>query len=208
VPRPRFFKLQDGKVSQIMVAAAMEFSSRGYDQASLNGIIGAAGISKGAFYYYFDDKADLFGTVLKWAVNELLPGHPPRLEDLEANNFWPEVEQWMTTVAAGCMDRPWLGGLGRLFYQPPPVATELVADMFHRFSEFLAMYVGHARELGLVRKDLPESLLLAMLMASLEASDRWMADNFERLDEGSMVLYSQKILDAARRLVAPPDGEG
>ena len=35
-------------------------TAHGFENASLNRIIKKAGISKGAMYYYFDDKMDLY----------------------------------------------------------------------------------------------------------------------------------------------------
>ena len=64
MPRPRFEKLPVEKQEQILEAAAKEFTAHGYDGASLNRILEEAGISKGAAYYYFDDKADLYATKL------------------------------------------------------------------------------------------------------------------------------------------------
>ncbi len=60
MPRPRFNKLAPEKRERIMEAAAKEFAAYGYEGASLNRILEQAEVSKGAAYYYFDDKADLF----------------------------------------------------------------------------------------------------------------------------------------------------
>lgn len=60
MPRPRFQKLSIEKQQAILEAAAREFSAHGYEGASINKILETAQLSKGAAYYYFDDKADLF----------------------------------------------------------------------------------------------------------------------------------------------------
>ena len=57
MPRPRFNKLTAEKRESILEAAAKEFATHGFEGASLNQILSNAGISKGAAYYYFDDKA-------------------------------------------------------------------------------------------------------------------------------------------------------
>ena len=72
MPRPRFKKLAADKRAAIIEAAGVEFAAHGFQGASLNAIIAAAGISKGAFYYYFDDKADLFATVIEYATEVTL----------------------------------------------------------------------------------------------------------------------------------------
>jgi len=62
VPLPRFQNLDETRRRAILAAAAEEFGERGFAQASYNRIIERAGISKGAMYYYFADKDDLYRT--------------------------------------------------------------------------------------------------------------------------------------------------
>ena len=52
-------------------------------------------MSKGSFYYYFDDKGDLFSTVadLAWAI--VLPVDSLDLESLGEGNFWASLEALM-----------------------------------------------------------------------------------------------------------------
>lgn len=48
------------KKEMLFEAAIKEFSNKSFDDASLNDILKCAGISKGAFYYSFKDKKDLY----------------------------------------------------------------------------------------------------------------------------------------------------
>ncbi|NMB21356.1 MAG: TetR/AcrR family transcriptional regulator [Firmicutes bacterium] len=50
---------------ELIEAALDEFSTKSYDEASLNRIIRNAGISKGTFYYHFSDKQALYLYVLQ-----------------------------------------------------------------------------------------------------------------------------------------------
>lgn len=45
---------------ELFEAALAEFSDKGYEQASINTILQAAGMSKGQFYYHFRTKEDLY----------------------------------------------------------------------------------------------------------------------------------------------------
>lgn len=49
---------------QILAAALGVFSRQGYAGATLDDITAAANLSKGAIYWYFDSKADLFAALL------------------------------------------------------------------------------------------------------------------------------------------------
>ena len=49
---------------QILAAATDVFSRKGYAGTTLDDITAAANLSKGAIYWYFDSKAELFNTIL------------------------------------------------------------------------------------------------------------------------------------------------
>jgi len=54
--------------NKLIEAALDEFSSHSYENASLNKIIKNAGISKGLFYYHFEDKKALYSFILETAA--------------------------------------------------------------------------------------------------------------------------------------------
>ncbi|ATW26652.1 TetR/AcrR family transcriptional regulator [Candidatus Formimonas warabiya] len=60
MPKNTFYNLSDEKKGRIFDAALQEFSTRRFSEASLNQIIKNAGIPKGSFYQYFDNKEDLY----------------------------------------------------------------------------------------------------------------------------------------------------
>lgn len=60
MPKDTFFNLNDEKKRKIFDAAVQEFAIRRFSEASINQIIKAAGIPRGSFYQYFQDKEDLY----------------------------------------------------------------------------------------------------------------------------------------------------
>lgn len=56
--------------NELIRAALDEFSIHSYENASLNKIIKNAGISKGLFYYHFDDKKALYSFILKKGMDK------------------------------------------------------------------------------------------------------------------------------------------
>ncbi len=67
-----FFKLNEIKQAQIVNACIQEFSSKKYDQCSLNIIIKNAGISKGGLFKYISSKEELYLYVMEMMMNELI----------------------------------------------------------------------------------------------------------------------------------------
>ena len=57
---------------ELLDAALNEFTSKSYDEASLNNIIKESGISKGTFYYHFRDKQALYLFLLEASIQRKL----------------------------------------------------------------------------------------------------------------------------------------
>lgn len=70
MPKATFYNLSDEKKERIFDAALQEFAARPFSQASLNQIVKNAGIPKGSFYQYFDNKEDLYLYLMEAASKE------------------------------------------------------------------------------------------------------------------------------------------
>lgn len=64
MPTDTFHRLPEEKKQKLIDAAYEEFSNVPYAEASINAIIANAGISRGSFYMYFEDKEDIFKYLL------------------------------------------------------------------------------------------------------------------------------------------------
>lgn len=64
MPTHTFFNLQQDKQNKIIAVSKKEFSEHNFYGASINRIIKEAGISRGSFYQYFENKEDLFIYIL------------------------------------------------------------------------------------------------------------------------------------------------
>jgi AcrR family transcriptional regulator len=60
MPKQTFFNLSDKKRTLIEEVATDEFAAHGFEGASISAMVARAGIAKGSFYQYFEDKRDLF----------------------------------------------------------------------------------------------------------------------------------------------------
>lgn len=102
MPTATFFHLPEEKRRRLMDAAWAEFTHVPFADASINKIIQTAGIPRGSFYQYFEDKRDLFDYLVRpvqqyffdlarqevEAVHGDLSAAPLRIYD---RFFWPEA---------------------------------------------------------------------------------------------------------------------
>jgi len=205
MPRPRFARLAPAKRQRIIETAALEFAARGFEQASLNHIIIASGISKGAAYYYFDDKADLFATVILEGWQLLVSDDDVDPARLDAGTFWPVLLGRYAAMLERARGRPWLAAVGKLVYDPPPseAVGGLVHEQFARAHQWLGDLITRGQALGVVRTDVAGPLLLSMVAAAAEAADRWVVDHVHDLPPNRMDAIALAVFDMLKRLVEP-----
>jgi len=74
MPTKTFYNLPDDKREKLMDAIRSELSCTSVDEVSINKIIRAAGIPRGSFYQYFENKGDMLRHLLS-EYRVLLFGH-------------------------------------------------------------------------------------------------------------------------------------
>ena len=207
MPRPRFEKLSDEKKRAILDAAAVEFSAHGFQAASFNRIIENAGLSKGAMYYYFDDKEDLFLTV----VNRLQDAIMEQLGELgpctDPEGYWREVRVLFAHAAQLKQEDPTIIHAALAMVKGAAAGeTRLTYDhLFANVHEWFEEVIVRGQEVGAVRRDLSPGLLAAMLWGVSGAMDLWMV---RHLDEEVLLdidfdKATEFTVDLYRRLLEP-----
>jgi AcrR family transcriptional regulator len=211
MPRPRFEKLTPEKRERILETAAKEFAHHGFDGASLNHILSTAGISKGAAYYYFDDKADLFTTVLQHYWFHLVGHVQLSVEGLDRASFWPKMRELYRQGLNHAYEEPWLLPLMKTLWKSPGAAGGLpaaLAGALVPLQEWTMAIVRRGQEVGAVRTDLPKELIFALLFAVDGACDRWCLEHVASVERREIERLSATIFSMMQRMFEPPrEGE-
>lgn len=205
MPRPRFAKLPLSKRAAILETAARAFAQHGYDNASMNQILEAAGLSKGAAYYYFDDKADLFVTTVTHYAGALIGDFDAMVETLQADDFWPRVTALYVAQFERFYAQPWAFGAvkaaGRL--SSVELAQHPGLAVLSAVQESVVKLIQRGQQLGVVRTDLPAALLAALFTGVDDASDRWLLAHWERLSREELLTIVRGVAHGLHRLLAP-----
>jgi AcrR family transcriptional regulator len=205
VPLPRFQHLDPPRRRVILAAAADEFGELGFEGASYNHIIERAGVSKGAMYYYFADKDDLFRTVLESALAEWLAqvGVPFQADD--ARSFWAAARAVYERSILFMLEDPRNASLclavtrARERREGHPALLELEA----RIRGFVDGLVQQGRAVGAVRSDVPPDLMVHVALSMLEAGDRWLAEHWKDMTRDKAREAAKTMVGMLRRVAAP-----
>lgn len=205
MPRPRFEKLAPEKREQILETAAKAFAAHGYDGASLNQILADAGISKGAAYYYFDNKADLYMTTLTRYAEELIESIDLDFSDVTAVTFWPAMQKMYEQQFIQYAERPWVFGVAK---SGGPVDLEALmqgdlGDYWQDVEGLLENILRQGIALGVVRNDLPEELLFSLVLALDETHDRWLVKRLPAMSQEELQAAAAQMVGLLKKLLSP-----
>jgi AcrR family transcriptional regulator len=205
MPRPRFAKLPREKQEGILEAAAREFAEKGYENASLNQILLNAGLSKGAAYYYFDDKADVFITAVSYYSELVMRNVVIDFDTLTADNFWLILADVYRQQFQQAKERPWVFGAIKSIGSLPAdmLSQEPFASFVAAMQSMLQQVLGSGQSLGVVRIDLPIDLLYALVMAIDDAFDQWMLPQWSDITDDRIETAVSQIIRLLQRLLSP-----
>lgn len=205
MPRPRFEKLDPEKRAAILRVAAEEFAQHGYEGASYNRIIERSGLSKGAIYYYFDDKEDLYATVLRDAMQRLVIDVGDTDGAADAATFWDRFEVWYVRSLERFQAEPHAVGLARSLVKALSrgAASGALADLRRFARGYMEAFIAHGQAIGAIRRDLPLDLLASVLMALEEGIDLWLGERVGGMTDAE-IADAADMLTRLYRDVAEP----
>lgn len=202
MPHARFENLPQEKRDRILEASAKEFGTHGYQGASLNRVLAAAGISKGAAYYYFEDKADLFDTVMKHYLEMALQKVVFPTEVMAPELFWETIEHWYLAALTGFRETPWMLGLAKACWTLSREEQEgPLLRLREQGRDLMRRAVCAGQQSGAVRSDLPMELLIDLLVSIDQTLDRWLPESIDAVQPVEAASLAARYADCLRRML-------
>jgi AcrR family transcriptional regulator len=208
MPRPRYEDIDPQKKDRLLQAAMKEFGTHGYELASINRILEAAGFSKGSFYYYFEDKLDLAVTAFLVAAGPEV--NPPPLEmPTSTADFWAELRRSslrrLQVLESKPVEYTCLIRLSNAALTVP----ELMARVLPAFGPGrvqMAQFLNRGVELGALRRDLPVDTMMSLVQAAKGAAYQHLFPGDRVPTDPEMESFTDLVIDLAQRICAPPKG--
>lgn len=186
-----------------MEVASHEFAEHGFEKASYNSIIEKCGLSKGVMYYYFDDKRDLFNTILADANQCYLEFMGQWKSCQNAEQFWDQVKECFDRTMVFFAEDPRAGRLISMSMSSPDVLTETYKQLEESSSNWFITVLSEGQSINAVRKDIPMDYLLHLVFAIGKASDQWMLSRWEESDESSIAKDIEIAFNLFRSFLSP-----
>lgn len=148
----------------LLDAAHRLFATDGYGQTSVDAIINAAGISKGAFYHHFDSKEYLFNALIESRVRDC--GEQMAAAVGTSGSLREAVEALARVGVQSLKDDPdWLRLYMEFWRQAlrDPNARKVMAGSMSHCRELVAEMLRAGQASGVVREDLDTDAAAAIL---------------------------------------------
>lgn len=148
------------------------FATQGYAKTSVQQIVDAAGVTKGALYHYFSSKDDLLFDI----YDRLLSLQRAHLEQIVARGLDPletmrlVCEDLMTTSIASIRE-------GAVFFRSQHMLSDgrqrEVKRRRREFNDIFAGVLAKGQEAGVFRTDIPAIVLVASFFANPHYLSHW-----------------------------------
>jgi AcrR family transcriptional regulator len=206
MPNARFHKLTPEKQAHILDTAAKAFAQHGVEGASINQILVEAGMSKGAAYYYFENKADLFDTAARHCWDAFVRHVDFSLKGVTAKTFWPRVCEIQQHAAAHMAEDPVITTVAKSLWRKDSQLSDTgaIAEIVEWTRGWIREMVTKGQQLGLIRKDLPLDLIVGIVAAADQAVDYYLAHNGKGHGLEQILAINAKVCEGLHVFLSPP----
>jgi len=204
LPKETFFNLNKEKKKKIIDSSVLEFANNSFDEAKLSSIIKTAGIPRGSFYQYFEDKSDLY----KYLFSHITDAKIKYLEDLLVNpeklSFLDLFRELYIRGAKFAIDHPlYVSMMGQLLSSKGVMYDNLLKDALEKGLQYYIGYIEEDKRLGKINPEINSSVLAKLVvdMTTNVALDELNADsktiNIEKMTsriEDIILIFEKGIL--------------
>lgn len=165
-----FLQLDEEKRERVLGAAINEFADKNYNNASMNVVVKAAGISKGALFKYFKSKEGLFAFVYRMALGRVKDYLRQVRDESAEEDFFARLEKVMLAGLDFIHNHP---GLAAIYYRilftgDSPYKREIVEEVQRESLEFIESLIKKGIDRGDLRPDLDSSISAFMVEAVVD----------------------------------------
>jgi TetR/AcrR family transcriptional regulator len=169
MPKPTFLNLPEDKRERIVELAIEEFSDKPYAQASISNIVAQAGIAKGSFYQYFEDKLDLYRWLLLDVAGHRKLAYIEARVPSQAADMFELLEHLLLAGLEFGIANPRLSRVAEWTFHrtPDPELAAFLAEVEALSDDNFRRFLVQARDRGELREGLDLDVAAAVLGVTL-----------------------------------------
>lgn len=190
MPKDTFFNLPEEKRERIIDAAIDEFAAYPYHQARVTVIADQAGIAKGSFYQYFEDKKDLFKYLIELMVEKkFLYINRNMVESKERYDFFQLLREVYLSGIRFAKENPRFVPIGIMLASNKELYSEIYGEHEGKNVDFFKELLDYGKTQGAVNPIIDSTLAAKMLIGMSNALVDYI------FEDGKLDLDDMKIID-------------
>jgi AcrR family transcriptional regulator len=206
IASPKWRRRKFARPTEITAAALACFAERGFAATRLEDIAERAGVTRGTLYLYFDNKEELFKTVVRKSIGPVLAHVKSMIEDTAVPS--PDLlRQVMLAIPAAVLNSP-ISALPKLVLSEaanfPEIASFYLAEVVHPAKQLIGGLVRRGIARGEFRQiDVDNTVLCAIAPFLLSALWRHSLESYdtETLDQAAL---ARTHVDLLLHALTPP----
>jgi len=164
MPKETFFNLAEDKKDRVIDAAINEFSTRSYHKARITAIADNAGIAKGSFYQYFENKKDLFKYIIELTVNKKFEYiNHDMLINKDKYSFFQLLREIYLSGIRFAKDNPRLVSVGNILINNEDLQREIWGEQADKNSNFYHQLLEDGLRKGELDPEIDVDLISVLL---------------------------------------------
>ncbi len=182
MPKQTFFNLPADKRDNLIQIAIEEFATNDYQAASISHIVAQAGIAKGSFYQYFENKDDLYSYLLSLGAEQkaqFLASDPP---DPEMDVF--AYLRWL--VQGGIrfeFSNPKLSQIGYRAVKSGTLPEKYMEEALATANSFFTQLITQGKTQGNINPEIDNDIAAFVFNAIFTELGKYMMERLEITDE-------------------------
>jgi AcrR family transcriptional regulator len=200
------------KRNAILDAAQQLIYTKGYEQMTIQDILDALRISKGAFYHYFGSKQDLMDALIERMIEEAIGilhpiAYDPHLPALEKfQRVFTTLNRWKTAQKGFLMQilRAWYGDDNAI------VREKLMTQALKQITSLLGVIIHQGIEEGVMAVSYPDQVSSILLILAMGMGDTLGRLLLTKGPGGDSLLNAERLVatanEAVERILNAPAG--
>ena len=201
MPKETFFNLSPDKRERIEASAINEFREYYFDASSINRIVDAAGIAKGSFYQYFEDKKDLYKHIMNIIIQKKLEYMTPTLMNPTGLDIFSLLREMYVSGLSFAASNPELLEISNKLLSDPnhDLYKEIIEENKVKSDQVFHLMLRMAEERGEIRSGLDLSLVAFLLTSlNISVSDYYMSSRSSKIYSEDMLKLVDSFIDVVK----------
>ncbi len=196
MPKDTFYNLPEAKRERIIEAAIDEFATHSYHQARVTVIAEQAGIAKGSFYQYFEDKMDLYKHLMELMVEKKMSYlNQDIVKNREKYDFFALLREIFSSGIQFAMENPRFLPVGMMLANDKALYQEIYGEHQDKGAEFFRQLLEFGKAQGALDPAIDLKLAATMLTGMVFS----LTDII--MEDGKLDLDDMKVIDQMLYLV-------